>query len=614
MIEWKRIAFDIETDGLYDECTKLWCIGVRDLDTHTSTVFHGDSLGTGLQMGRAAENKVGHNVLDFDIPAIEKLTGVNVADHGTVVDTVVLSRLMKPDFMGGHSVEAWGRRLNLAKMDFRAACVKAGVIRDDAPKGSEFWQWSEVMNRYCERDVEVTAKILSSLLAIASKDGWAQGLYDLMAKPSVRLEHQAQKMMSEQGRYGWEFDSPKAERLLKRMRQAVEVIDEKVQPLLPLRVLMQGTNEVKNPLLKSLKPSKLTREWMEDQADNVQGPFTRIYFEPVDLNSDTQVKHALLQMGWRPDDFTEKGSPKLTESSLEAWGGRTGYLVSRRLMYRHRIGLVKGILEHVREDGKVPAEGIAQGAVTGRVAHRIVANIPRVTSPMGPAIRSLFKCPEGGRLIGADASGLELRCLAHYLNDDEVTREILEGDIHQKNADNVGVDRNAVKTLTYGWLYGGGDAKLGKILTLSTIGEWHGTQAEGACARAALLESMNATKLIEKVAAAARAGTLKGIDGRLIPIREEHAALNTLLQSCGAIVMKAAFVKLNFELAKRSHLGARCVCFYHDEYQVVVQDPANVDEVGKLMTACITWAGKHYGLNVPLDSEYDVGLSWKATH
>jgi DNA polymerase-1 len=620
MITFRRVVFDIEADAFYDDVTTIWCVGVMDLESKTNHIFYGDTLAKGIELVANAEVKVAHNGMEYDVPVIKKVLGVDVAAKGTVVDTCILSRLTKPDFLGGHSIEAWGRRLNLAKMDFHEASKAAGIIPSDAPKGAEFQQWSKLMNDYCQRDVEVTAKALSAIIAMAKKDGWGDTLSSIMQHKAVRIEHEMQKELSEQERRGWKFRVEKAQHLLHRMRQAVECIDHKVKPKLPLRVVAEGNGPkesryVKKPTLGSGKPSKATKDRWGDDAEQVKGPYTRITFEAVDPNSDEQLKSALLQLGWRPTEYTEKGSPRLTEDSLEEWGGRLGLLVARRLMYRHRIGLVKGLLESVRPDGKVGAGGIAQGAVTGRVAHRVVANIPRVSSPMGKAIRSLFCADEGYVQIGADASGLELRCLAHYLNKPKITELICdpEQDFHQFCADGLGMDRDCSKTTEYAWLYGSGDLNLGRTARLSKIGDWFGTAEEGKMIRARLLDTLDAKELIDKVSYQANNGFITGLDGRRIPIRSDHAALNTLLQSCGAIIMKVAYLKLLAWLRKNLYIDAWVVCFYHDEYQVVCR-PDQAERVARVMERCIVWAGEHFKLNAPLAAEAKIGHSWKECH
>lgn len=607
--------FDIESNGLLDTGDTLWCLGIMDITDPNNKTYHhyvGDDLRSGIDRLREADVIIGHNIIDFDIPFIEKVTGIDVVGDGKVIDTVICSRLLKPDMLAGHSLSAWGKRLGHEKMDFRAALIEAGALEPASPKGSEFLQFHPLMLPYMQTDVEVTEHVLRAVLAIAQKE-WAMDEVKFTNSLPFRLEHETQRLLSKQARTGWLFDVKRAKWFLRRVNQIIDIIDEKVVPQLPKHIKARG-NPVQRPVLKSGQPSKAVVDWYGYEAGNVAGPFTRIEVCTPSLQSDKQLKEALIKLGWRPTEFTDTGGPRLTEDSLVKWGGRTGEMIAKRMMYKHRRGLVEGLLAAVREDGRVGAGGIAQGAVTGRVTHRVVANIPRYTSPCGKTIRSLFRAPEGRVLVGCDAAGIELRCLAHYLGDDEVTREILEGDIHQKNADAVQVDRNCVKTLTYAWLYGAGDEKLGSTLLDSTGDkEWAGTKEEGSIARAKFIESMNAESLIERVSAMAAMGHIKAIDGRRIPIRSEHAALNTLLQACGALIMKMAYCKLGGFLENNPHIPAKLLCFYHDEYTVETT-PEYADYVGRLMSRCIVWAGEVLELSVPLAGDPQVGLNWKEIH
>lgn len=615
---WSRIVFDIEANGLFDipvEERLIWCIGLYDLDSEEYRVFRGDDLMEAVTLLHNARLIVAHNGVGYDIPWIKSMYGIDVSENGKVWDTFIVSSLIKGD-MFGHSLGDWGKRLGFPKMNYLQALKDAGAIPEDTPSrtGAEFKFYHPLMLEYVKQDVLVTAKLLKAEIKIAQKDGWGSYAEFIGGLP-FKLEHSAQRVLFEQEQRGWLFNSTKANHLLYRIGQCMEAIDNKLNTLIPCEV-SQHLTPISDPFVKSGGYKKSVKDWFVDgDVYSVGGPFTRIQIKRINYGSDKQLKSALIRLGWRPIEFTDNANnpqPKLTETSLKIWGGKTGTMISKRMMYKHRRGLVTGLLKNVRADGRVGAGGKAQGAITGRVTHRVVANIPRPSSPVGKQIRSLFTSPEGKVLVGCDAAGLELRCLAHYVNNEEITNEILEGDIHQKNADAVGVDRNTVKTLTYGWLYGAGDGKLGATALDSTIGQWTGSDAEGKIIRAKFLKSMNAETLMKQVAKAAERGYVKGIDKRIIPIRSEHAALNTLLQSAGAIVMKLAYVKLASWLDADPKRGL-LLCFYHDEYTVEC-DPEQVDETGRVMAKCIVWAGKKLGFKVPLAGDPQTGKHWGAIH
>jgi DNA polymerase I-like protein with 3'-5' exonuclease and polymerase domains len=233
-----------------------------------------------------------------------------------------------------------------------------------------------------------------------------------------------------------------------------------------------------------------------------------------------------------------------------------------------------------------------------------MAQIPSTNSSYGKECRACWTVPKGYKLVGIDASGLELRMLAHYMNDEDYTNEILNGDIHTTNQKLAGLEsRNQAKTFIYALLYGAGDAKLGTVAG--------GGKSTGRNLRKSFISNLPSFKAVkDRVARAATRGYLKALDGRKLYVRSEHSALNTLLQGAGAIVMKQALVILD---KKIKHLDAHFVANVHDEWQIEVrQDQA--DEVGRLGVEAIIEAGKVLKLNCPLDGEYKVGDNWSETH
>ena len=250
----------------------------------------------------------------------------------------------------------------------------------------------------------------------------------------------------------------------------------------------------------------------------------------------------------------------------------------------------------------------AIGAVTGRMTHSSpnMAQVPAVGVPYGTECRALWIVPEGRKLVGVDASGLELRMLAHYMNDKEYTNEILNGDVHTANQVNAGLSTRAqAKTFIYAFLYGAGDAKIGSIVD--------GGQRLGAKLRQRFLDNTPAlAELRERVAIAAQRGYLRGLDGRCLHIRSEHSALNTLLQSAGAVVMKKALAIFS-QYAPKWNLDYKLLGSIHDEYQIEARAD-HADKVGYLMVESIKAAGIAFEMNCPLDGEYKVGNNWAQTH
>jgi DNA polymerase I-like protein with 3'-5' exonuclease and polymerase domains len=273
-----------------------------------------------------------------------------------------------------------------------------------------------------------------------------------------------------------------------------------------------------------------------------------------------------------------------------------------------RVAMVKAWLEAVGDDGRIHGRVNSCGAVTGRMTHSKpnLAQVPAIYSPYGEECRELWIVPEGKCLVGIDASGLELRMLAHYMNDKEYTEEILNGDIHTANQLAAGLQsRDQAKTFIYAFLYGGGDGKIGEIVG--------GRPKDGQRLKADFLANTPALGALRKrVTGECGKGWLRGLDGRHLHIRSSHSALNVLLQSAGAIVMKQALVLLE-KFASTYKIDYKFVLNVHDEFQVEVKE-TQAEQFGRLAVDCIIRAGIDFKLNCPLDGEYKVGSNWAQTH
>jgi len=278
-------------------------------------------------------------------------------------------------------------------------------------------------------------------------------------------------------------------------------------------------------------------------------------------------------------------------------------------MLQKRIGQIESWIDAVQDDGRVHGRVITNGAVTGRMTHMSpnMAQVPNSGSPYGHECRELWTIDKGNKLVGIDASGLELRMLAHYMNDDEYTNEVVSGDIHTANQTAAGLHtRNQAKTFIYAFLYGAGSAKIGSIVG--------GSAKEGQKLIDSFLRNTPRLKALrEKVARIySTKGWLPGLDGRKLLVRAEHSALNTLLQGAGAIVMKQALVLFKKELTKQK-IWYEFKANVHDEWQVECKEE-DAEKVGKIGVQSIVDAGIMLKMRCPLDGEFKVGDSWKATH
>ena len=572
----KKIVFDIETNGL--EPTLIWCVAVREVSTAKELVFTSEVAFKDYFYSEQMEI-IGHNIIGYDIPALKKLWNVDFTDK-KVTDTLVMSRLAEPSRQGGHSLDSWGEQLGCLKGDY-----------------NDWLNFSQDMVEYCQQDVRVNERVYKKLIS---------KLNDFRSE-SVDLEHQVQDIIAQQIKNGWLLDQKKAFVLLAELKEKKLDLEDKVHE--KFRPLPTFIKQVSPKVKKDGTYSIVGLKFLGEQWETAVADFSRIDYPEFNLGSRQQIGRYLQYFGWKPKSFTEKGQPIVDESVLNKVKGiPEAALIGEYLLVQKRIAQVQSWIEAVKEDDRVHGYVNANGAVTGRMTHSSpnMGQVPAVYSPYGQECRACWTVPEGYSLVGMDASGLELRMLAHYMNDEGYTNEILNGDIHTANQLASGVEtRNQAKTFIYAFLYGAGDAKIGSIVG--------GSARDGKRLKEKFLRNTPALrKLRERVGVASGRGYVLGLDGRRVSVRSEHAALNTLLQSAGAIVMKKALCLLD-EYATLHKIDYKFIGNIHDEIQTEVAEK-DAERFGWLATACIEAAGKHYNLNCPLAGEYQVGGDWSETH
>jgi DNA polymerase I-like protein with 3'-5' exonuclease and polymerase domains len=329
-------------------------------------------------------------------------------------------------------------------------------------------------------------------------------------------------------------------------------------------------------------------------------------YQHFNVGSRQQIAERLSKKGAVWKELTPSGKPKVDESTLKKnLHIPEAKMVLEFLLLQKRYAQVISWIK-AEEGGRIHGRVKHIGAVTGRMAHSSpnLAQVPAVSAEYGTECRSLFGVPSGHVLVGADASGLELRMLAHYMDDAAYTKEILEGDIHTANQLAAGLEtRPQAKTFIYAFLYGAGNAKIGAIV--------NGSAKQGGDLKDKFLRNTPAlADLRERITAQGEEGYLDGLDGRRLRVRSAHAALNTLLQGAGAVVMKQAVIHL-YELL--DGIDFKLVAQVHDEWQIECL-PEVAEFVGKAAVDAIIQAGVTFNLNCPLDGEYRIGSNWAETH
>ena len=574
------LVFDIETDDL--KATKVWCIVAQDVDTNEIFKFPPSKLDDGVKLLQSADRLIGHNIVGFDIPMIKKFFDVDLTKK-ELLDTLVLSRLFNPTREGGHSLEKWGYKLGFKKIEFE-----------------DYKNYSADMLNYCVRDVQLNTLVYKEL----KKE--ARGF----SKDSVCLEHSVSDIMKQQEVNGFKFDEMGANLLLAELREQMQSIEDEVHKTFQPRLV---DDKLVSPYVK--KDGTLSKRGLTDDEyerclnTSDYRPFMRQTLQEFNLGSRKQIGEYLTDFGWKPDRFTPTGQPIVDEKTLsEITHIHEANLIARFLLLQKRIAQIESWLEALQDDGRVHGFVIPNGTITGRMTHRNpnMAQVPSISSEYGKECRACWIVDEGNKLVGIDASGLEIRMLAHYMDDKEFINEIINGDIHTSNQKLAGLkSRDKAKTFIYALMYGAGDEKLGKVVG--------GNTADGKRARQYLFDNKPEFKsLRDRVQRAAAKKYLKGIDGRKLYIRNNHAALNTLLQGAGAIVMKKALSLLDSKL-KLNTIDYKFVANIHDEWQVEVRE-SQADFVGLRAVEAIIEAGEYFNLRCPLDGEYKVGDNWSETH
>ena len=592
-----RLLFDIETNGLPRQgMTHLHCLVVKDLDNGDIYRFNdtgsADSITNGVNLLASADVLVGHNIVGFDIPAIKEVYPFFQTKAETF-DTLILSRMFFPDILnrdyrmkpigmpgklyGRHSLESWGYRLGEYKSEFG--------------KTTDWSEWSQEMEDYCEQDVHVSVKLFDMFTSKLDK-----------FNDSIRLEHDVAAIMALQESSGWPFDVKKAQQLESVLRTEMDELADK----------MRATFTYVDGGQMTPKRPNATRGYIKD------APFTKLKeFNPT---SRDHIGWAFMTWrGWKPETFTETGRPKIDEGVLQSINTDEALTFARILELQKALGQLSdganAWLKMVTSAGRI--HHTCQLATnTGRNAHSR-PNLGQTSSDS--RCRALFGPGKGMRQVGADASGLELRMLGHYLafyDGSAFADVVVNGDIHQQNADRVGCSRKDVKTLTYAFIYGASDKKIGISLDKSLDDKK--AVALGKDIRKKFLEAIpGLDQLLTAVNKRAESDVLKALDGRPIRLQgKKHAALNYLLQSAGAIVCKRwnaiAFDQMN-QLGYQWNIDYQWLGWIHDEIQLAVQ-PHLVADAKFQLEWSIVQAGEYYKLRVPLASEAKEGSSWADCH
>ena len=597
------LVWDLESDGLYDQVTKIHCIVIYDLNRKQTFSYGPDLIGDAIKHLCNADVLIGHNILFYECPVIEKLTQTNFT--GRIIDTLICTRLIWPKELlyeldteqytevpkklrGSAGLKAWGYRLADNKINFK-----------------DFSEYSQEMLDYCVQDVVVTTK----LFELIQKQNYAES--------SLKLEHDFALAINKQIRSGVPFD----------LDAALDLVDD----------LRAKQNKLETQLKKLFPPIE-HESWFTPKVNNatrgyVKGvPFRKVTIEEFNPGSRQQIANRLRdQYGWVPEKVTAKGNPVLDDDVLAQLPYPKTKTLAEYMLIDKRLGQIadgnNAWIKLVNSDDlRMHGDVVTNGCITGRCAHRYpnMGQVPAGYSPYGKECRSLFYAPNGWDLIGIDAKALELRCLAGYLalwDDGEYASLVVnpEVDIHTYNQEQFGVEtRDISKRLLYGMLYGCGAVKAGTIIDpnekdpdkLKRLGRnaIDGFM-KGVPALKKLKEQIESTLTERKY--------LVGLDKRALYCRSSFKGLNVLLQSAGAILMKQVVVNIHNNIEQNLGLpygkGWEQLLMIHDEIEIACY-PEYTEAVKEQAMMAFPQAQQAFNFRCDIEGDAKVGSNWYEVH
>ena len=612
-----KLVFDIEADNLLPKISKFHCAGAIDVETGTEYWFRPHQLNEFLELLDKADIIIAHNALGYDVPALTKLTGWK--PKATVQCTKVMSQVLNYRRFGfGHSLKKWGEYFRDNKGEY----------------SSGFEEFNEDMFVYMQQDVRLGVKVYKHL--IKELQDYVKVSKSKKILSALRSEMDMDMVMTEQCENGWKFDLESAKRLQNTINDKMNVISDFVNPKLKGKAVVVDPDTTikhetktgkryakeKNPTFtKAGKLSSHIINWfgsdMGSTVDDskVVGPYCRVDFSIGDIGNTDTVKSYLGSIGWKPDEWNWKKingkfvkvSAKLTDSSLEPLG-EVGQALMEYYTLRSRKSILEGWFEYIDENSRLHGDVFNIGTPTFRQTHRVIANLPSGKATLGPEFRRLFVSREGYRLVSADSAACQLRLLAHFMKDSAFTDTVLNGDIHQMNADILNCSRDQAKRFIFAYLYGAGAQKLSGYIgkTVSEARSAMKKYKKELPALANLIDRVN--YLVEKQ------GFIPGLDGRKICLdpSDRHKSLNYLIQGAEAVVMKYTVNMIHKELAK-ANIDSDILLFYHDEVTYEVKEE-QAEKAKEIIMKCFIEAPKSLGVDIMTCGDCIIGKDYYDVH
>ena len=606
-----KIIYDIETNGLVDTVDTIWLVVTKNIDTNEVITFSDydvDSkpLNELVPFLNKATVLIGHNIIGYDNVVMHKLLNWVPPTSIKMIDTMIISQMNNFRREGKHSLKNFGLILNDAK--------------GESP---DFLKYSPEMKTYAIQDVNLNHKVYKYVIneaqqLIANRPKFQQAL---------KTEHAIAELCSEQVKGKWKFNTPLAKSHYEYLASEMKIIEDEINPTLKPRKVLIDKDPKKAKYLQDGRLSSVSARMLSQflgteikQTDtdkwNPNDTFQRFNMIEADLGNMDQVRGMLLDNGWQPSQYTPKGEPKITEDTLSSIKGDIGQKVLKYYQLRSRHSVLRGWIELAEaNNNRVYVEAFNIGTPTYRQRHSKIVNVPSSNSFFGKEMRELFVADTNKVMIGCDSSGNQIRALGHYLNSKEINDHILNGDIHQRTADVVGVPRQLAKSLLYATIFGAGFAKLGKMVNgIEDLEKGREVKNKLYVAFPGLKELNNRlNKFFYTTQNKDGMGFIPGLDGRKIYAESSFKLLNYLLQAYEAITVKSAVVNA-FKMFKEEKLNVDMLGLIHDEVQVQTK-PENIKRVKEILSYSFgDFITKELELNIQMAGTAKEGNNWYETH
>ena len=615
----KQAVFDIETDGLWNECTKIWLIVIQDYQTKQIYVYGPEDspLEEGIKHLESYDAIIGHNIVNFDIPVIQRFYPDFAKPR--IIDTMIISRCQDfKRFGGGHSLDMYGQKFGLKKIKY-----------------DEWDRYTPEMRERCIVDVKLNTGVYNFLRAELKRIP-----RNIKAKlvDYIKAEHAMAEFCTKADHTGWDFDEEKATIFFQDLHNEMLSLEEKIEPRMgyKLKWLDSEPREVRYRKSDGHTDHVCCKYFGIDGTDAlsdtpvVKSMYQRFKLEKRVLSSSHDVKDFLKSINWKPDDWNykkvngkiQKMSPKLTDTSL-ALLGEDGTNITRYNSIKSKYSILKTWIYKDLKNGKIYGDTFVIGTPSFRSRHSKIVNLPKGSTELGKRTRELFTIHDPNwSIIGIDSKSNQNRGLCHLVGDKAYTEAVVSKDIHTYNSEilssfldedtfrgDADHKRNIAKTFLYAYLFGGGGLKIANVITEGR----NKNPKLGEMIKERFGENIpNLGELNERMEKQFNSrGYVVAPHGVKIYLNSGHKKLVYTLQAVEKASMCFAIMLWTQKLTTYE-IKYRPLIVYHDESALAVENK-NVDMAIKLGLEAFHEGPKLMGIDF-MEGEAKAGKNWYEVH